>query len=113
MQKLGVKKAWPEVTDRGRYEVTKLRTDEMIFKVPSLRNIEKTGPYFHNGKVPTLDRAVKLMGEHQLGVDLSTAQVASIVTFLKALTGEIPQQYIRAPKLPKSTATTPKPDLSD
>lgn len=113
LQKLGVKKAWPETADRGRFEVTKLRTDEMMFKVPSLRNVEKTGPYFHTGKVAKLEQAVKLMGEHQLGVELSAAQISSIVTWLKALTGEIPQQYIRPPQLPKSTPATPKPDLSD
>jgi cytochrome c peroxidase len=82
----------------------------MFFKVPSLRNIEKTGPYFHNGKVPTLPQAVAEMGEYQLGNKLSEADVKSIVTFLDTLTGDLPANYIKAPELPKSTPKTPKPD---
>jgi cytochrome c peroxidase len=81
----------------------------LVFKVPSLRNTEKTGPFFHNGKVGTLDEAVKEMAEYQLGKQLTENEVASIVTFLKTLTGEIPAEYIKPPELPKSTAKTPKP----
>jgi len=69
----------------------------------------KTQPYFHTGKVATLDEAVKEMGEYQLGKQLTDNEVASILTFLKALTGEIPAEYIKPPELPKSTAKTPKP----
>ncbi len=54
-------------------------------------HIEKTAPYFHDGSIKTLAEAVKLMGHHQLGKDLVPAQVDSIVTFLKALTGELPK----------------------
>ncbi len=110
-QKLGVMKPYPDQSDLGRYMVTKIEGDKMVFKVPSLRNIEKTGPYFHNGKVPTLDETVAQMGEYQLGRRLSGAEVKSIVTWLHALTGEIPAEYVKAPELPKSTAKTPKPDL--
>lgn len=89
-QKLGAVK--PYVTeDLGRYEVTKNETDKQVFKVPSLRNVEKTAPYFHDGSVPTLNEAVTLMGRHQLGREFSPEQVESIVTFLKSLTGEIPK----------------------
>ena len=108
-KKLGQVKAWPsEIKDDGRFEVTKDPADKNVFKVPSLRNIEKTAPYFHDGSVKTLEEAVKLMGTHQLGKDLSDADVESIVTFLKSLTGELPK--IEKPELPKSTAKTPKPD---
>ncbi|MFN7919749.1 MAG: cytochrome c peroxidase [Bryobacteraceae bacterium] len=100
-QRLGAKKAWPSETDLGRMTVTKAETDRLVFKVPSLRNVEKTAPYFHDGKVPALDRAVRLMGEHQLGVTLSDEQVTQIVAWLKTLTGEIPRDYIRKPKLPE------------
>jgi cytochrome c peroxidase len=80
----------------------------MVFKVPSLRNIEKTGPYFHSGKVATLDQAVKEMAEFELGKPLSQADAQSIVTFLKSLTGAAPADYVKEPSLPKSTARTPK-----
>ena len=74
----------------------------------SLRNIEKTAPYFHDGSVKTLEEAVKLMAHHQLGKDLSADDVASIVKFLKSLTGELPK--LEKPTLPRSTARTPKAD---
>lgn len=109
-QKLGLVKPWPETKDGGRFEVTKQEGDKMMFKVPGLRNIEKTAPYFHDGSVATLEEAIKLMGKHQLGRDLSEAEVKSIATFLKTLTGEPPKELIKAPELPKSGDKTPKPD---
>ncbi|NYT47353.1 MAG: c-type cytochrome [Candidatus Methanofishera endochildressiae] len=59
-----------------------------MFKVPTLRNIALTAPYFHNGSVKTLDKAVKIMANVQLGQKLTAAEVADIVAFLNALTGE-------------------------
>jgi len=112
-QKLGLVKPWPDHTDLGRFKVTQLEKDKMLFKSPSLRNIAKTGPYFHDGKVDNLGRAVALMAEHQTGKQLSTADVASIVAFLNALTGDLPLEYIRPPALPKSTPQTPKADTSE
>ena len=112
-QKLGVTKPWPDASDPGRLKVTKSEADRMVFKVPSLRNVEKTGPYLHNGKTTTLEQAISTMAEYQLGKSLSTTQVASISAWLKSLTGEIPADYIKEPTLPKSTPKTPKPDLSD
>ena len=69
--------------------VTKNEAEKYFFKVPSLLNIEKTGPYFHNGSVATLQEAVRLMAWHQLGKKLDEAKIESIVTFLKSLTGEL------------------------
>lgn len=89
-QKLGLVKPYP-TKDTGRMEVTKNEADKFFFKVPSLRNIEKTGPYFHDGSVNTLEQAVKLMGEHQLGRTLTEEQTGEIVTFLKALTSPLPK----------------------
>lgn len=109
-QKLGLAKAWPTAEDGGRFAVTKQEADRMMFKVPSLRNIEKTAPYFHNGSAATLEEAVRLMAQHQLGKDVSDGDVKSIVTFLKALTGTIPQDYIKAPALPANGPKTPKAD---
>jgi cytochrome c peroxidase len=107
-QKLGLVIPWPDQKDQGRFEVTKKDEDKMMFKVPSLRNIAKTAPYYHDGSVATLPEAVKTMAKHQLGRDLSDDDVKSIATFLEALTGEIPAQYAKAPALPASTAKTPK-----
>lgn len=111
-QKLGVIKPYPDQTDQGRFQLTKSEADKMVFKVPSLRNIEKTGPYFHDGKVGTLEDAVARMSEYQVGKQLSTEQIQSIITWLKALTGEVPAEYIKEPKLPESTPKTPKPETA-
>jgi len=111
-QKLGLVKPWEDTSDLGRFEATGNEFDKMFFKVPSLRNIAETGPYFHKGQVATLDEAVSLMAEYQLGRTLDDATVKSIVTFLGALTGEIPVSYIAEPELPASSESTPKPDPS-
>jgi cytochrome c peroxidase len=100
-QKAGAMNPWPSQADPGRSAVTHLEKDKMVFKVPSLRNIEKTGPYFHDGKTSKLEDAVKMMGKHQLNVQLNEEQVADIVAWLKTLTGEIPKAYIAKPELPR------------
>jgi cytochrome c peroxidase len=110
-QKLGNVKPYPDTTDPGRFKVTKDDGDRMIFKVPSLRNVEKTGPYFHNGKVRKLGDAVRQMAEYQLGKKLSPEEVASIVSYLHSLTGVVPAEFIKPPVLPQSTANTPKPEV--
>ncbi len=109
-QKAGLVKPWPSDKDQGRYQVTKDDADKMMFKVPSLRNVEKTAPYFHDGSTATLEEAIKVMGRHQLGKELSDADAASIATFLKTLTAGVPTDVATPPALPKSTAKTPKPD---
>lgn len=101
---------WPSDEDKGRFEVTKKESDAMMFKVPSLRNIAKTGPYFHDGSAGELSDAVAMMGRTQLGKELSAERVASIEAFLGALTGKLPEELITAPELPESTEKTPKPD---
>jgi cytochrome c peroxidase len=111
-QKLGQVKPYPGLKDPGRYDVTKVQADFGMFKVPSLRNVVKTGPYFHDGQVATLDDAVRKMAEFQLGKTLKDEEVRQIVAFLKVLTGHIDPEYIKPPVLPKSTATTPKPEPS-
>lgn len=74
--------------DLGRYNVTKKEEDKHKFKVPSLRNVAATAPYFHDGKVKSLDQAVKLMAKLQLGQDLQPSELRAIVAFLKTLSGE-------------------------
>ncbi|NOR69870.1 MAG: c-type cytochrome [Methylomarinum sp.] len=90
--------------DKGLAEVTGKEADEHMWKVPTLRNIALTAPYFHNGSVKSLDKAVKLMAKLQLGKDLSKAEIADIVAFLDALTGEFPKQTM--PVLPATAGTT-------
>jgi cytochrome c peroxidase len=99
-QKLGSVESWPNQTDQGRFRVTNAEADRMTFKVPSLRDVEKTAPYFHDASARTLPDAVKVMGKHQLGIDLTPEEVASIVTWLKSLTGRLPTDYIEKPTLP-------------
>ncbi|WP_224247801.1 cytochrome-c peroxidase [Hyalangium gracile] len=111
-QKLGLIEEWPHLEDKGRFDVTKAEEDRAKFRVPTLRNVEKTWPYMHDGAVQALPEMVRLMGKHQLGKNLSDGEVDDVVAFLKSLTGELPQQYITAPELPKSTPRTPKPDPS-
>jgi cytochrome c peroxidase len=99
-QKMGLVKPY-ESKDLGRFEVTKSEADKMMFKVSSLRNVEKTAPYFHDGNVKTLEEAVKLMGRHQLGKEISDQDTAAIIAWLKTLTGELPKaDLIARPELP-------------
>jgi cytochrome c peroxidase len=112
-QKMGTVKPWPDTSDPGRFKVTKSEADKFMFKVPSLRNIDQTGPYFHDGKVPTLNGAIAQMADYQLGKTLSGAEIQSIIAWMKSLTGEIPADYIKQPELPKSTGKTPKPSEAD
>lgn len=79
-------------SDKGRMEVTKNPDDANRWRVPSLRNVAITGPYFHNGKVAALDEAVRLMAKTQLNRNLTDDQVTAIVAFLGSLTGERPKQ---------------------
>ena len=95
--------------DTGRYKITHSKSDEYVFKAPSLRNIELTPPYFHSGKVWDLKEAVKIMGTAQLGAILSSEEVEKIEGFLKTTTGVQPK--IEYPILPAPTEQTPKPKL--
>lgn len=97
-------------TDNGRYEVTKDENDKKLFKVASLRNVELTYPYFHDGSVWSLEEAVKIMGKKQLGIDLNEEEVKYIVLFLKSLTGK--NLKFELPQLPPSTEKTPLPDVN-
>lgn len=99
-QVAGFVEPWPNQRDLGRYELTKVSSDRMMFKVPTLKNITKTAPYFHDGSVADLSTAVRTMGRHQLGIDLSDVEVASIVAFFGALEGLLPSRYLTPPPLP-------------
>lgn len=99
----------PYVTDnssKGRMDVSGKTWDEMMFKVPTLLNVERTAPYFHDGAVKTLPDAVKKMADIQLDMNLSEKQVEEIVAFLESLNGELPK--IEKPTLPPSGPETRK-----
>lgn len=108
-QKLGLVKAWPDLKDEGRSKVTGNEAEKFHFKVPTLRNIAETDPYLHDGSIEKLDEMVEKMAEYQLGRTLSKEDTKSIVTFLKSLTGKVPEDLIVEPELPKSGPNTPKP----
>lgn len=95
----------------GRAAVTGKDADRFMFKVPTLRNVELTYPYFHDGQAETLTEAVDIMGRLQLGRVFSDEENAQIVAFLKTLTGEQPRFLL--PILPPSTDATPKPHPFD
>lgn len=99
-QRAGAVERWPNQEDQGRFKVTGSEADRMVFKVPSLRNVARTAPYFHDGSTSKLEDAVRLMGRHQLGLDLTADEVAALVAWLSALTGDLPTEYIRKPELP-------------
>lgn len=84
-------KKYDLLSDTGRYEVTKNEADKHMWRVPTLRNVALTGPYFHNGKVEDLPEAVRVMAKTQLNKDLSDNDVKALVAFLEALTGDLPQ----------------------
>lgn len=109
LQKAGLVKPWPTSDDPGRFAITKEPADRMVFKVPSLRNVAETGPYFHDGSVADLGEAVTRMADLQLGRQLSPGQRDDIVAFLGALTGRIPTDFIKPPSLPPTSETTPRP----
>jgi cytochrome c peroxidase len=88
--------------DKGRFDVTKDPGDTYVFKVPSLRNVAMTPPYFHDGSVATLPEAVRIMARVQLGKTLTKDQVTGIVRFLETLTGKLPRQFIEVPVLPSA-----------
>ncbi len=90
--------------DIGRYYHSQIKTDIRMWRMPSLRNIEITAPYFHNGAVKTLDEAVRVMAKTQLRRDLTQQQVDDIVAFLRTLTGEFPK--IDLPRLPPTPSRT-------
>ena len=108
-QKMGLVKPYTKDTKTlGRYEVTKQEADKYVFKVPTLRNIELTYPYFHDGSLWNLKDAVKTMADIQLGMSVTDEEAEKIVAFLNTLTGKIPEVTI--PVLPPSTPSTPKPE---
>lgn len=84
--------------DNGRFDVTKNEAERHLFRVPSLRNVALTGPYFHNGAVKDLSEAVRVMVKMQLNKEISNDDVDNLVAFLTSLSGSVPNQ--KEPKMP-------------
>ena len=80
-----------ENPDVGRYAIKPIKSMQGAFKTPTLRDIDLTAPYFHDGSATTLDEAVQVMAQYQLGYELEEAEVADLVAFLKTLTGQLPK----------------------
>jgi len=80
-----------ESSSLGRYDITKREEDKYVFKVPSLRNVELTAPYMHDGRFKTLKKTVVFMTNYQLGRHIDDKDIEDIVKFLNALTGELPK----------------------
>ena len=93
--------------DVGRFAITKEASGKYVFKVPSLRNVELTAPYFHSGHIFDLKQAIAVMGESQLGQKLDEGERDKIAAFLTSLTGRQPE--ITLPILPPRGAATPRP----
>lgn len=111
-QKMGVMEEYKAKSPaEGRKAVTGKDEDRFAFKVPTLRNVELTYPYFHDGEAETLTEAVDIMGRLQLGAKFTDEQNAQIVAFLKSLTGD--QPAFTLPLLPPSTEKTPPPKPFD
>ena len=111
-QKFGIVKPYDKDTQTlGRYNVTKNEKDKYVFKVPLLRNIALTSPYFHDANTWSLSEAVNIMAEYQLGIILTDNETNKIVAFLQTLTGDQPS--IIFPTLPPSTSITPKPNRNE
>lgn len=107
-QKMGVVEPYKtDNTAEGVAGLTKKDEDRFKFKVPTLRNVELTYPYFHDGAAQTLEEAVTIMGKLQLGKSFTDEEVGQLVAFLKTLTGKQPE--FAMPVLPPSTNDTPKP----
>lgn len=94
-QKVGLLRPYP-TEDIGRMKVTNSEADKFVFKVPTLLNVDKTAPYYHDGKIATLEEAVKDMAQLQLARDLTDDQIAAIVAFLKSTTGPLPAEFASA-----------------
>jgi len=113
LQKFGlVKDYWLETKsekrDEGRFLSTKNEADRYVFRVPMLRNVAKTAPYFHDGSVASLQDAIRIMASVQLGKSLAQKEVDAIAAFLDALSGEVPKHYRPPGDLPTLAALQSK-----
>jgi cytochrome c peroxidase len=114
-QKLGMARPWPppQGSDPGRFAFSKQEMDRGMYKVPTLRNITRTGPYLHDGSIASLTEMTKLMAHHQVGKDLTDEQAKAVDKFLATLEGDPPAELTAKPALPPGGPKTPKPAASN
>ncbi len=98
LQRFGITKNYWDITgsvdkDPGRFSLTQLESDRNVFKIPSLRNVEKTAPYFHDGSASDLKTAIKWMAHLQLDREVDPEDIENIESFLKSLTGRVPENF--------------------
>jgi cytochrome c peroxidase len=96
------------VDDQGRLKVTGVKSDKDVFKVPGLRNVEKTYPYFHDGSIASLDSTIDIMAKSQLNKNLTGEEVKDIVAFLKTMTGDIREEAKQVPEEVKAVLSPKK-----
>lgn len=96
--------------DNGRFDVTKDEKDKFFFRVPGLRNVARTYPYFHNGSVWDLKEAIDIMGQAQLGKEIPKEEIDNIAAFLNSLSGSVSDQARTVPELPVATFENARPD---
>jgi cytochrome c peroxidase len=109
MQRFGITGNYWEHTgsqkvDPGLMKLTRKEQDQYVFRVPSLRNVARTQPYFHDGSVAELRHATRIMAQVQLGKDLSEGALDELVAFLEALTGQVPDHYAPPPSFPEGSS---------
>lgn len=85
------------VRDEGKYDETKVESDKGMFFSPGLRNVSKTGPYFHSGTIDNLEEAIQIIAKLQLNKDLSAEEAQDIAAFFNSLTGDIPEEVKKDP----------------
>ncbi len=98
--KLGIAEPWPNQKDQGHFHISKDPKHKMTFRVSPLRNIEKTAPYFHDASAKRMWSAIRTMSHYELGQYMSVEEILSIQEFFKSLTGKLPEEYIKEPKVP-------------
>ena len=98
--KLGIAEPWPNQKDQGHYHISKDPKHKMTFRVSPLRNIEKTAPYFHDASAKRMWSAIRTMSHYELGQYMSVEEILSIQEFFRSLTGKLPEEYIKEPKVP-------------
>ena len=100
-QKVGMRTPWPNQRDQGSFYINNDPKFKMVFRVSPLRNVAKTAPYFHDSSSKKLSDAILKMAKYELGQYISQKEADSIATFLTALTGKVPKEYIKKPVIPK------------
>ncbi|MGJ8672077.1 cytochrome-c peroxidase [Rubritalea sp.] len=99
IQRMGIVRPWPNQEDLGYYHTSGDSAHKMLFRVAPLRNVTATRPYFHDASSRTILDAIRKMGEYEAGVMISDEDTLKIFEFLKALKGDLPEEWVKEPEL--------------